>query len=67
MDVNNEILIFKIIKLEHEILSEVLNGHKPFVGDHLETKRNEVNTLRCVVYGHKSIFCKKFGSKSLIN
>jgi hypothetical protein len=25
----------------------------------LEPKRSEVNTLRCVVYGYDSIFCKK--------
>ena len=59
MNENNNVLISKILKLESEITSEVLKGHKPFVGDHLESKRNEVNTLRCVVYGYDSIFCKK--------
>ena len=55
----NEKLISRIIEIEYEITSEVLKGHKPFVGDHLEFKRNEVNTLRCLVYGYESVFCKK--------
>lgn len=55
----NEKLISRIIELEFEITSEILGGHKPFVGDHLETKRSEVNTLRCLLYGYDSIFCKK--------
>lgn len=56
---NREELISKIIKLELEITTEVLKGHKPFNGDHLESKRNEVNTLRCILYGYNSLYCKK--------
>lgn len=56
---NQEELISRIIDLELEITTEVLKGHKPFVGDHLEIKRVEVNTLRCIVYGYKSLYCKK--------
>ncbi len=56
---NKEELISKIIKLELEITDEVLKGHKPFHGDHLESKRNEVNTLRCILYGYNSLYCKK--------
>lgn len=59
MNENKNVLISRILKLESEITAEVLKGHKPFAGDHLESKRNEVNTLRCVVYGYDSIFCKK--------
>jgi hypothetical protein len=55
----NEKLISRIIELEFEITTEILSGHKPFIGDHLETKRSEVNTLRCLLYGSESIFCKK--------
>lgn len=56
---NREELISKIIKLELEITSEVSKGHKPYYGDHLEAKRTEVNTLRCILYGYNSLYCKK--------
>ena len=59
MNVNNNVLISRILKLEAEITTEISKGHKPYIGDHLEPKRSEVNTLRCVVYGYDSIFCKK--------
>ena len=51
MNVNNDVLISRILKLEGEITTEISKGHKPYIGDHLEQKRSEVNTLRCVVYG----------------
>lgn len=55
---NKEELISRIIKLELEITSEVSKGHKPYHGDHLESKRIEANTLRCILYGYNSIYCK---------
>lgn len=59
MNHNTDDLISRIIELELEITSEVLKGHKPFNGDHLEIKRTEVNTLRCIVFGYNSFYCKK--------
>lgn len=56
---NRNDLISKIIELELQITSEVFMGHKPFVGDHLEFKRIELRTLRCIVFGYDSIMCKK--------
>lgn len=58
MNQDKEDLISRIIELELQITYEILNGHKPFVGDHLEIKRKEVNMLRCIVFGYKSFFCK---------
>lgn len=29
------------------------------MNDKFQEKRNELNTLRCVVFGYESIFCKK--------
>lgn len=52
-------LITRIIDLEYEITIATIEGHRPFIGDKFQEKRNEVNTLRCIVYGYESIFCKK--------
>lgn len=52
-------LISRIIDLEYEITSAIINGHKPSVNDIFQEKRNELNTLRCVVFGYESQFCKK--------
>lgn len=52
-------LISRIIDLEYEITSAIINGHKPSVNDNFQEKRNELNTLRCVVFGYESQFCKK--------
>lgn len=52
-------LISRIIDLEYEITSAIINGHKPSVDDIFQEKRNELNTLRCVIFGYESQFCKK--------
>ena len=52
-------LISRIIDLEYEITSAIINGHRPSIGDKFQEKRNELNTLRCVVFGYESNFCKK--------
>jgi hypothetical protein len=39
-------LISRIIDLEYEITSAIINGHKPSVDDIFQEKRNELNTLR---------------------
>ena len=57
-DKNSEI-ISKIIELETQITSEIIKGYKPFTGDHLESKRIELKTLRCILFGFDSNFCKK--------
>jgi hypothetical protein len=48
----------QIIKIESEITIAIINGHRPYHGDIFEDKRNELNTLRCIVYGYGSKFCK---------
>ena len=35
------------------------NGSGKMGLEKFQEKRNEVNTLRCIVYGYESIFCKK--------
>ena len=54
-----EEIISKIIELELEITSSIFEGHKPYVGDFLEIKRNELNILRCILYNFDKKFCKK--------
>ena len=52
-------LISKIIKLEYEITKSIIDGHKPSVNDKFQEMRSELNTLRCLVFGYESNFCKK--------
>lgn len=52
-------LISKIISLELEITTAIINGHKPSIHDKFQDKRNELNTLRCLVFGYESKLCKK--------
>ena len=52
-------LISKIIKLEYEITSAIIDGHKPSINDKFQEMRSELNTLRCLVFGYESNFCKK--------
>jgi len=54
-----EELITKIIELEYEITSAIINGHRPYVGDCFQTKRTELQILRCLVFGYESNFCNK--------
>lgn len=56
---NKNQLISRIIEIEYQITSEISKGHKPFFGDHLESLRQEVDTLRCIVFGYDSPYCKK--------
>jgi hypothetical protein len=52
-------LISKIIQLEYEITTAIIDGHKPSINDKFQEMRSELNTLRCLVFGYESIFCKK--------
>jgi len=52
-------LISKIIKLEYEITTAIIDGHKPSINDKFQEMRSELNTLRCLVFGYESNFCKK--------
>lgn len=52
-------LISRIIELEYTITIAVINGHRPYNGDQFHEIRSEVNTLRCLVFGYESQFCKK--------
>ena len=52
-------LISKIIKLEYEITTAIIDGHKPSINDKFQEMRRELNTLRCLVFGYESNFCKK--------
>lgn len=54
----NSEIVSRIMKLEYELSMEIFNGHKPIFGDHLEPKRQEINILRCVLFGYNSQFCK---------
>jgi hypothetical protein len=52
-------LISKIIKLELQITKSIIGGHKPSVNDQFQEMRSELNTLRCLVFGYESNYCKK--------
>ncbi len=52
-------LISRIIKLELEITEAIIQGHKPSVNDQFQEMRSELNTLRCLVFGYESNYCKK--------
>lgn len=57
-------IISRILKLQLEECEAIFNGHKPTIDDKFQTVRLELNILRCILYGHKSIYCKKnLGSK----
>lgn len=52
-------LITKIIDLEYEITVAIIEGHRPYIGDVFQSKRDELKLLRCLVFGYQSQFCKK--------
>lgn len=58
-----EELISKIIEIEYEITTSIINGHRPYIGDCFESKRTELKLLRCFVFGYESPFCEKKLSK----
>jgi hypothetical protein len=49
----------RIIILEYEITSAIINGHKPHPNDNFEEKRRELVLLRCCVFGFNNPCCKK--------
>lgn len=49
----------KIIELELEITLSILHGHKSRSDDVFQKKREELDLLRCTVFGPESNFCKK--------
>lgn len=50
--------ISRIIELQLEEVNLIFNGHKPYVGDFFQSKRDEINLLRCIVFGYDSAYCK---------
>lgn len=57
--IEKEEIISKILELEFEITSSIINGHKPSIDDKYQNKRNELKLLRCILFGYKSSYCKK--------
>lgn len=55
-------LTSRIIELELENTELIFKGHKPTENDFFSSKRQELSTLRCIVFGYESKFCKKLGS-----
>ena len=51
-------IMSRIISLESEITSSIINGHKPSENDIFKEKRNEIILLRCMYFGYKSKYCK---------
>lgn len=60
-------LISRIIELELENTRLIFEGHKPKEDDHFQLKREEMNTLRCILYGYKTNFCKKGSNRTLFS
>lgn len=56
---DREEIISRIVELEYEITTAVIEGHKPFIDDHFQVKRMELTTLRCLIFGYSSHYCKK--------
>lgn len=56
---DKEEIISRVINLEHEITLAVIQGHKPSIDDKFQEKRVELNTLRCLLFGYGSEYCKK--------
>lgn len=56
---DREEIISRIIYLEFEITSAIIDGHKSSIDDHFKDKRIELSTLRCLLFGYNSGFCKK--------
>ena len=53
----NEI-ISRIIELQVEEITAVSEGHKPTMNDYLQPKRDEMDLLRCLLFGYNSEYCK---------
>lgn len=51
-------IMSRIIKLETEITSSIINGHNPSENDVFREKRNEITLLRCMYFGYRSKYCK---------
>lgn len=51
-------IMSRIIKLETEITSSIINGHRPSENDVFREKRNEMTILRCMYFGYRSKYCK---------
>lgn len=51
-------IMSRIISLESEITSSIINGHKPSENDVFREKRNEITLLRCMYFGYRSKYCK---------
>ena len=56
---DKEEIISRVINLEHEITLAVIQGHRPSIDDKFKEKRVELNTLRCLLFGYSSEYCKK--------
>ena len=56
---DKEKIISRIINLEYEITSAIIKGHKSSIDDKFQNKRVELNTLRCLLFGYGSEYCKK--------
>jgi hypothetical protein len=56
---DKEKIISRIIDLEYEITSAIIEGHKSSIDDKFQNKRLELNTLRCLLFGYGSEYCKK--------
>lgn len=60
-------LISRIIELELENTRLIFQGHKPTENDHFQFKREEMNTLRCILFGYNTNFCKKGSQRTLFS
>lgn len=56
---DKEKIISRIIDLEYEITSAIIEGHKSSIDGKFQNKRLELNTLRCLLFGYGSEYCKK--------
>ena len=54
----------KICKLESEITSAIMNGHKSNDSDKFEGHRKELIELRCKYFGEDSKICKSYRNKA---
>jgi len=52
------LVMSRIISLDLEITSAIINGHKPNGDDIFKEKREELDVLRCVFFGDDSKYCR---------
>lgn len=55
---DKEKIISRIVELSLEETKLISQGYKPYINDQYQSKRNELELLRCLLFGYNSQYCK---------